>query len=699
MINKLIGVPLGYLMWLCYRLIPNYGLAIILFTLLTKIILLPLSLWVQKNSIKMIKLQPEVNLITAKYAGSPELASEEQLALYKREKYKPLAGIVPMLIQIPLILGLINVIYNPLEHLMHISPEIISAFTQKTMELLHVTELGSSPQLKIVELINDPALLGQFRALTVGTQNVGAAIDTILSFDLNFLGMNLASIPNFGTPLLLLVPFFSALSAFMLCWCQNQANVLQLEQNWLGRWGVAIFLTAFSGYFAMIVPCGVGIYWIIGNVLAIAVLYLCNAIYNPKKYIDYEALEKSKHVLAESKKAAKAAKPTPEQKARAKADYKRFFALEEEDKQLVFYSEKSGFYKYMKNVIEELLRRGVTIHYITSDPNDAIFSKNDPHLLPYYIDDNRLITLFMKMDCDVMVMTTPDLNTYYLKRSLVKKDIEYIFMWHGMTSTTLVDRKGAYDAFDTLFCCGPHHIVEIRESEQIYGLPEKKLIEFGYGLIEELIEDYEKMPKIPHEKPQILIAPSHQDDCIIDICLDELMVPLIERGYKVILRAHPQYIKRNPGRMEAIAKKYENYSEDELFVENDFSSNESIYQSDILITDWSGIAHEFAFATKKPAIFIDTPMKILNPDYQLYKSVPIDISLRNEIGVSVKVEELGRIADIVAELLAHGDVYAEKIDQALHHYIFNLGTSAAVGADYIESALAAAKARHAEELL
>lgn len=60
-INTVIGTPLGYLMWVCYWVCKNYGLAIILFTVLTKVILFPINIWVQKNSIKMVKLQPEVN--------------------------------------------------------------------------------------------------------------------------------------------------------------------------------------------------------------------------------------------------------------------------------------------------------------------------------------------------------------------------------------------------------------------------------------------------------------------------------------------------------------------------------------------------------------------------------------------------------------------------------------------------------------
>ena len=136
-------------MWVCYWICKNYGLAIILFTVLTKVILFPINIWVQKNSIKMVKLQPEVNQIMARHVGNKDKAAEEQMALYKREHYRPMVGMIPMLIQIPIILGLISVVYNPLQHLLHMDPQIISAFVAEATQLTGM-ELGSTAQLKVI---------------------------------------------------------------------------------------------------------------------------------------------------------------------------------------------------------------------------------------------------------------------------------------------------------------------------------------------------------------------------------------------------------------------------------------------------------------------------------------------------------------------------------------------------------------------
>ena len=223
LINKIIGIPLGYIMWLCYILFRNYGIAIVLFTLLTKALMFPLNIWVQKNSIKMVKLKPRLNQIAASCVGNRDMVAEKQMALYKQEKYRPLAGTIPLLIQIPIILGLIAVVYNPLQHLLHIDANIIEALTVKAMELSGVTELGSGAHLKIVEMVNDPAYINAFSSINIpGTTE---AIEKIRALNLGFLGFNLSSTPSITVwNKLLLVPLLSGGSALLLSVVREQSQ-------------------------------------------------------------------------------------------------------------------------------------------------------------------------------------------------------------------------------------------------------------------------------------------------------------------------------------------------------------------------------------------------------------------------------------------------------------------------------------------
>ena len=108
---------LGYIMKFCYNIFNNYGIAIIIFTLISKIILLPISIWVQKNSIKMVKMQPDINRIKINYFGDKDKIADETTKLYKEEKYNAFVSLIPLFVQIILLIGLVEVINKPLTHL------------------------------------------------------------------------------------------------------------------------------------------------------------------------------------------------------------------------------------------------------------------------------------------------------------------------------------------------------------------------------------------------------------------------------------------------------------------------------------------------------------------------------------------------------------------------------------------------------
>lgn len=613
--------PLEWIMNWCYALCHNYGFAIILFTLISKLVLLPVSIWVQKNSIKMVELQPDINFLKVKYFGDKDAIAEGQTKLFAQKKYHPLASMIPLVIQILLLMGVIAVI-----------------------------KAG----------MNDPEI------------------------SMDFFGVNLSLIPSENGGWLILSPVIAALSAWLMCVAQNASNVLQSEQSKWNKYGTLLLSVGLSLYLGWFVSVGVALYWVASNLLAIVQLYLLNWAINPKKYVDYERLEASKKELAElgSIGAEKRKRFGDPDAKREREDYKRFFNVV--NKHLVFYSESSGFYKYYKGIIEYLLDyTNLTIHYITSDPNDQVFaiSKERPALRAYYIGEKRLITLMMKLEADIVVMTMPDLENYHIKRSYIRKDIEYIYIPHCMDSLNMTMRTHSMDHYDTVFCVGKHHKEEIEKTEQVYQTTRKKLIDWGYGLWDEMCADYEKMPKEVHEQKSILIAPSWQEDNIVDSCLEDILDGLTGKGYKVTVRPHPQHVRHKKEKMESLKQRYK--ENPDIEIQTDFSSNSTVFEADLMITDWSGIAYEYAFTTKKPVLFINTPMKIMNPEYQKIDTVPINIQVREEIGLSLDLDKLDLVAESVAELLKKKDSYYEKITAFTDEYIYNHGSSSRVGARYI----------------
>ncbi|MBN7774041.1 membrane protein insertase YidC [Clostridium aminobutyricum] len=682
LIDIIITTPIGSIMAFCYNLIGNYGWTIIIFTLIIKLITLPIGVLIQKNSIKMVKMQPMIDELKRKYPdkADKEQFMEEQIELFKKEKYNAGIGCLPMLIQIPIIIGIIYVIYNPLKYLLGVNATTINALNSVAMKILGVNELGHSGTLTVVELIQNQKYTHFFSAVT--SENI---INLIRQFDTSFMGLNLSLTPTFESSLMI-IPILSALSALLLCLVQNRENVLQQEQGALSKWGMTIFLVLFSLYFTFIVPAGVGLYWICSNVLSTIQIYILNWIYNPKKYIDYEYLQASKEANRVLKQINKQKQQEiKKNEPRERQDYKRF--LNSEGKRLVFYSEKSGFYKYFENVIDEIINRSnIVIHYITSDPYDAIFNKNNPRILPYYVGEKKLIPLFMKMDADIVVMTMPDLDNFHIKRSMVRKDIEYIYMFHAPLSFIMTIRDKALDNYDTIFCTGIHQAHEIRESEKLYNLKPKMLVECGYGVIENMRIHYANNKEGYSNKKvkRILIAPSWQEDNILDSCLDEILDNLLDKGFHIIIRPHPEYVKRFPMRWNQIMDKYGRKTGELFTLETDFSSNETVYSSDVLITDWSGIAYEYSLATLKPSLFINTKMKIANPNWEQIPLSPLSLTLRNVIGIQLEKSEVSnQIFTSIQTLLRNKTEYQKQIKEIEEKYIFNFGRSGMIGASYI----------------
>lgn len=677
MIMQIIGDFFGWIMYFCYNILHNYGLTIILFTLITKIVLLPISIMVQKNSIKMVKMYPEMNRIKTKYFGNKDMISEEQYNLYKREKYHPMLDLVPVILQLIILMGVIDVIYKPLRHLLHISQDYINLLVAAFSSLSGVSEEVSSIQIQLVDWLMLTKNTAAFQSLV--PENV---LTQIMTLNLRFCGLDLGVVPVDKGGISVMIPLLAAASSWLMCVAQNHANVLQSEQSKANKITTLLLSVGLSLYLGFFVPAGVGFYWIISNLMSIALLYILNYFINPKNYIDYAELEKSKKELEQFSKYAGQLKnkENAEYTKLEKRDYRRFEKFQ--NKQIVFYSEGNGFYKYFQNVIELILKKtDIIIHYITSDPEDEVFKLQSDNFQVYYIGENKLIVLMMKMDADMVVMTMPDLQKYHIKRSMVRNDIEYIYMDHGIGSINLMLRKHALDYFDTIFASNEIVYKEIREQEKVYGLKEKNIIKYGFGLIDNMIAAYEKQPCQMNDPKIILIAPSWQEDNMLDLCIDEILQQLLGKGYHVILRPHPQYVRHFREKLNMLDNKYAEYKD--FTLQMDFSSNDTVFNADILMTDWSGIAYEYSFTTLKPSLFINTPMKVMNPDYREIPVTPFDIEIRNQMGISVELDRLDTVGEAVEKLLHEENYSKEKMMDMRDKYLYNVSDSASVGAKYI----------------
>lgn len=162
---RILGTPLGWILSFFYNLAQNYGLALILFTLFTRLILLPLSIKQQKGLVKMAMFRPKMEEIQKKYAKNPTKMNEELSNLYAREGYNPLSGCLPTLIQFPILFGLIDVIYNPLTHLLKMNKEVIQTAITITNTVLGEGGVSRySQEMSVIRAVSlDPGRLFQHR--------------------------------------------------------------------------------------------------------------------------------------------------------------------------------------------------------------------------------------------------------------------------------------------------------------------------------------------------------------------------------------------------------------------------------------------------------------------------------------------------------------------------------------------------------
>ena len=131
-------------------------------------------------------------------------------------------------------------------------------------------------------------------------------------------------------------------------------------------------------------------------------------------------------------------------------------------------------------------------------------------------------------------------------------------------------------------------------------------------------------------------------------------------------------------------------------MEMDFTSNVTIFTADTVVTDWSGIAYEFSFATLKKTLYIDTPMKISNPDFSQCKTPPFDLDIRSRIGVCLKPEEVGKAGATVRRMLAEAPQSAAELRRIREESVFNVGHAGEVGGRYLLKQLVA-RAQNAKE--
>ena len=361
----------------------------------------------------------------------------------------------------------------------------------------------------------------------------------------------------------------------------------------------------------------------------------------------------------------------------------RFESLDENESSIVFYAENITSMNHFKTLISELTKKmDLNICYVTSVKDDPMLSSENQKIKSFYIGNGTVrVKFFLTLKARILIMDMPDLEKLYVKRSKVYP-VHYIYIFHSMFSMHSYLKKGAIDNYDTIFCVGPHHLNEIKETEKVYGLKPKKLVLYGFARLDTLLQQKRNYPQL-NSKPKdlVLITPSYGDNNLLEVCGVELIDILLKSNFKVLLRPHFRTLKESTKLIETINREFG--KNPNFTLEKGVIPPDLFHSSVCMISDWSGISLEYAFTFERPVIFIDVPKKILNSNSNDISLEPIEISIRHEIGHVVSPKNLEKIPSLIASSDENDEIH-EQIKVVRSKTVYNIGESATVGAKYIQ---------------
>ncbi len=360
--------------------------------------------------------------------------------------------------------------------------------------------------------------------------------------------------------------------------------------------------------------------------------------------------------------------------------------LPREQRRVIFYSEGPAYWAHLGLLLQRFLDTSdVPVCLFSSNPDDSGLSYTHPNLKTFLVDEGWVRDwLFANIDADLMVMTTPDLQQHQLKRS--KRNVHYVYVQHSLVSLHMAYRPGAFDHFDTIFCAGPHHVTEVRALERQRGSRAKNIVEHGYERLDQILSGRadEGSPPGADESPHVLIAPSWGPSGIIEELGEAPVTALLQAGFRVTLRPHPQTIKQSGETVERIVNRHR--QNPSFHFDDDVSSTASLRTSDVMISDWSGAALDYAFGLGKPVVFIDTARKVNNAEYEELDIEPFESRIRTVVGEIVPQDGLDTLGEVVHRLLENSS-YKDMQEVAAKH-VFNVGRSGEAGAKALQQILA-----------
>lgn len=303
--RELIGYPLGWIMWLFYQITHNYAWSIVFFTLVTKILLFPLSVKQQKSSAAMTAFQPKLERLKKQYANNQQKLQEEQMKLYAEEGINPMSSCLPLFIQFPILYGIFDVVYRPIYHILRMGKDAIEAATNIAREIFTAnggavpTYFEYRPEIYIIkEVQKDPAAFASMNEKYPGF------VEKVSEFSNKLFGIvDLGDMPslhpevwNAAAVILLMIPIMSGvIQLIMTVYSQIRNKKMNPDAPSMAGMNVMLYvMPLFSVWIAFRYPAGIGFYWTMSSLFSFVQSIILYKIYTPEYVASLVEKDKAK---------------------------------------------------------------------------------------------------------------------------------------------------------------------------------------------------------------------------------------------------------------------------------------------------------------------------------------------------------------------------------------------------------------------
>lgn len=346
----------------------------------------------------------------------------------------------------------------------------------------------------------------------------------------------------------------------------------------------------------------------------------------------------------------------------------------------VIFSDDKRYWNIFDPICREFDRRGVDLVYMTASPDDPALENSYEHIRGEFIGKgNKAFARMNFLNAGIVFSTTPGLDVYQWKRS---KDVQYYVHIPHMANDITSYRMFGVDYYDAIMLSGEYQVQQIRDLEKLRNLPAKDVVKAGIPYMDEMTKRLEAAPasEAGGQKRTVLLAPSWGKSSIFQKYGSRILGVLLQTGYHIIVRPHPQSFTSEKEMIEKLMEEYP--ASDRLEWNRDNDNFEVLRKTDILISDFSGIIFEFAFVYDKPVIYADTEFDNgpydawwLDTPFWTFTALP-------RIGQKLTLDNLDKLKEMIDECIREPK-YAEGRKEACGETWEHKGEGAKRAVDFL----------------